>query len=251
MHTDEEAYFPPDLLERAGYATCFHRPEIENSEICGCHYCLSTFSPSSIRAWDRVGPGATAECPHCGIEAVLGASQEVPFSEAFLRAMQRQWFPHAIGTIIGPGWPVGEEYTWLGCDEAGCLAVLSNNVRGPIPKPVLTNRPLADMLDSLLQILPKRGSNALNALASQPDPYFPGADHGLFVYRWNNDDAIGEMIAQYEKTATPSGPLNISELDLPLATLAELGRIRNIHFSETDSFGMETLVEWEMRFLSR
>jgi hypothetical protein len=52
-----------------------HRDAIAQSECCACFCCQRTFPPSAITQWvdesDRFPEGATALCPHCGIDAVL------------------------------------------------------------------------------------------------------------------------------------------------------------------------------------
>ncbi len=67
-----------------------HRQEIEASERCGCFYCLAVFVPSDIMDW--VDEDATALCPQCGIDSVIGASAGYPITREFLERMKQHWF---------------------------------------------------------------------------------------------------------------------------------------------------------------
>jgi len=46
------------------------------TEVCGCFYCLERFTPNEIEEWidDENGEKAlaTALCPKCGMDSVLG-----------------------------------------------------------------------------------------------------------------------------------------------------------------------------------
>lgn len=67
-----------------------HRDEIEASETCGCFYCRKIYPPSEIEEW--TDDGATALCPKCGIDSVIGAGSGYPITEKFLGEMHRHWF---------------------------------------------------------------------------------------------------------------------------------------------------------------
>ena len=72
-----------------------HRDEVLNSSKCGCFYCLAIFPPNSIKDWcddQWHEDGATALCPHCGIESVIGDKSGFEISEHFLRQMHQHWF---------------------------------------------------------------------------------------------------------------------------------------------------------------
>mgnify|MGYP003454409053 FL=1 len=74
-----------------------HRQQIENSAACGCFYCLRIFSPQDITQWWEESKNsdlesATAVCPHCGIDAVIGSASGYPITQAFLEKMKGQWF---------------------------------------------------------------------------------------------------------------------------------------------------------------
>jgi hypothetical protein len=67
-----------------------HRAEILASSICGCFYCCTTFAPSLIEEW--IDAGATALCPRCGIDSVLGDQSGAEITLEFLTAMKQYWF---------------------------------------------------------------------------------------------------------------------------------------------------------------
>ncbi len=68
------------------------------SEKCGCFCCLAVFSPNEIEGWiDESpgcprGPGRTALCPACGIDAVLPDGPDVQLDGEFLKEMQAETF---------------------------------------------------------------------------------------------------------------------------------------------------------------
>jgi hypothetical protein len=67
-----------------------HRVEIEQSDNCGCFYCISIFSPSEIVEW--IDDGKTALCPHCEIDSVIGSASGFSITSEFLECMYRHWF---------------------------------------------------------------------------------------------------------------------------------------------------------------
>lgn len=74
----------------------YHRDEILSSTICGCFYCLETFSPSEISNWVDVPEdssiGQTALCPRCMIDSVIGDKSGYPITREFLKEMKEYWF---------------------------------------------------------------------------------------------------------------------------------------------------------------
>lgn len=72
-----------------------NRTELEDSEVCGCFYCLRIFDPKEIVEWiDRSGaemPNDTALCPHCDIDAVIGDVVAMP-TYSLLESMHIRWF---------------------------------------------------------------------------------------------------------------------------------------------------------------
>jgi hypothetical protein len=78
------------VLESAHRHSSSHRDEIAASDLCGCFHCRKTFLPSEIRDWitERDG-GATARCPRCGIDSVIGSRAGFPLTKEFLQEMRR------------------------------------------------------------------------------------------------------------------------------------------------------------------
>jgi hypothetical protein len=75
-----------------------NRDELAGSANCGCFYCLETFPPQSIQEW--TDDGATAMCPHCGIDSVIGSGSGFPLSQRFLQRMNDRWFGETIKVKI-------------------------------------------------------------------------------------------------------------------------------------------------------
>jgi hypothetical protein len=67
-----------------------HIDSIKNSELCGCFYCVSIFSPDEIVKW--IDQGQTAMCPKCDIDSVIGSASGFPITKEFLQAMNDHWF---------------------------------------------------------------------------------------------------------------------------------------------------------------
>jgi hypothetical protein len=76
-----------------------HREEVLASECCGCFTCRAVFSPSEILDWVDEDPsgegissqGATALCPRCGIDSVIGSLSGYPITTEFLEQMNKHW----------------------------------------------------------------------------------------------------------------------------------------------------------------
>lgn len=67
-------------------------PNLATDELCGCFYCLEIFHPREIvESVDDYGV-ATALCPYCGIDSVIGESSGCPITRDFLRKMHDRWF---------------------------------------------------------------------------------------------------------------------------------------------------------------
>lgn len=93
-HEKRVAAFPPDVRQ-AHRHSANHRSEVLSSSLCGCFYCCSTFPPGAIKVWidkDDRGVGATALCPKCGIDSVIGDRAGFPVSPEFLEQMKAHWF---------------------------------------------------------------------------------------------------------------------------------------------------------------
>jgi hypothetical protein len=86
--------FPGDVIV-AHKSSSQHRKQIEESPLCGCFHCLSTFAPNEIIEWvdeDKDGIGQTAMCPKCAIDSVIGSKSDFPLSRDFLARMRLHWF---------------------------------------------------------------------------------------------------------------------------------------------------------------
>jgi len=77
----------------------WHEEAVRRSTRCGCFYCLSMFASAEVVEWvDEPpacprGPGRTAICPKCGIDAVLPDGDQVEVTQELLAAMNQRWFP--------------------------------------------------------------------------------------------------------------------------------------------------------------
>jgi hypothetical protein len=71
-------------------ASSSHREQVIASDRCGCFYCLKIFPPAEIKEW--TDNEATALCPICGIDSVLGSRTGVPITTEFLLRMRQYWF---------------------------------------------------------------------------------------------------------------------------------------------------------------
>jgi hypothetical protein len=71
-----------------------NRDEIDRSEICGCFFCISIFSPLSITEWvhEDDGIGQTALCPYCEVDSVIGSHSGFSITHPFLSLMYLSWF---------------------------------------------------------------------------------------------------------------------------------------------------------------
>jgi len=81
-------------LETAHTVSANHSDTVRQSQHCGCFYCLATFEPKLISEW--VDDSATALCPFCGIDAVIGDASGFPITKPFLSAMNKYWFADEI-----------------------------------------------------------------------------------------------------------------------------------------------------------
>ncbi len=82
-------------FKRAHQHSSRHRQEVTDSDMCGCFYCLATYSPAEIIDWtdeDDAGIGTTALCPRCGIDSVIGNKSGYPIAKEFLEQMHNVWF---------------------------------------------------------------------------------------------------------------------------------------------------------------
>jgi hypothetical protein len=90
-------------LESIHRFSAHHRPLIEMASRCGCFYCEAVFAPEEITDWvdwpggdEDNGPGQTALCPLCGIDAVLpDCAPGIVLSSNLLAEMRQHWFSTA------------------------------------------------------------------------------------------------------------------------------------------------------------
>lgn len=99
-----------EKCEKAHKFSSNHADKLKEDKICGCFYCLSVFSPDRITQWLkqqkqvrpkvwRMDEQATAVCPHCGVDAVIGESSGFPITKRFLKQMHRYWFERSTNPI--------------------------------------------------------------------------------------------------------------------------------------------------------
>ena len=72
-----------------------NRAEVFASARCGCFHCGSTYAARAVDQWYSSRHEATALCPECGIDAVLGDASGYPLTEAFLGGMRLRWYGEA------------------------------------------------------------------------------------------------------------------------------------------------------------
>ena len=87
----------PDYI-RAHKNSVHNQKQLEESESCGCFDCLVIFSPNEITEWtdESHNRGATATCPRCYNDTVIGSASGFPISKEFLGMMKQHWCPNAI-----------------------------------------------------------------------------------------------------------------------------------------------------------
>lgn len=84
--------FPNETLDAAHRHSANHKAELARSEVCGCFFCENALAVKDIEEWVD-DESATALCPHCGVDAVIGSASGFPVSDAkFIRAMRERWF---------------------------------------------------------------------------------------------------------------------------------------------------------------
>jgi hypothetical protein len=71
-----------------------HRAELEQSDKCGCFYCMAIFPPGEIRSWHDAEQ--TAEFPNCEIDSVIGSASGYPVTKEFLERMHGHWFDSVL-----------------------------------------------------------------------------------------------------------------------------------------------------------
>ena len=103
-HCERVAQMPSDVRDAHVHCRC-NALEIGQSDLCGCFYCLQTFTPADIRDWVTERPryndlgdliseegSKSAMCPRCGIDSVIGSAAGFPLTADFLGRMKSYWF---------------------------------------------------------------------------------------------------------------------------------------------------------------
>jgi hypothetical protein len=87
------ASFPSDV-QNAHKHSSNNRAELIRSNLCGCFYCCSIFTPNQIESWvnSPKGKEQMALCPKCGIDSVIGDAAGFEISQEFLKKMKTYWF---------------------------------------------------------------------------------------------------------------------------------------------------------------
>ena len=84
-------YATEDVINAHEY--CSHnKDDLQQKQKCGCFYCLSIFQSDEIVNYVADEPIATAVCPYCNIDAVIGESSGYPIETVFLNCMNEYWF---------------------------------------------------------------------------------------------------------------------------------------------------------------
>lgn len=78
-----------DLIDAHRFSSS-HRAQLPKDQSCGCFFCLSIFDPKEIDTW--LEPEATAICPYCGVDTIIGRSSDYPITKEFLQKMRELWF---------------------------------------------------------------------------------------------------------------------------------------------------------------
>ena len=86
-----------------------NRSSLGNSAICGCFHCFKQFPFDKIAAW--IDDDATALCPYCGVDAVLGFGSATADQE-LLHEMHDRWFKSAMRPTPAEWEEVVERNVW-------------------------------------------------------------------------------------------------------------------------------------------
>ncbi len=80
-------------LQRLHRLSFANREAVSKSDVCGCFFCLKTFSGSAISQWvDESRDTQTAMCPHCGIDSVLASGSGIEITPEVLAGMNQHYF---------------------------------------------------------------------------------------------------------------------------------------------------------------
>lgn len=79
-----------DELKKAHHHCNDTKKEFYKSKVVGCFCCQKVFSPSEITCW--ISGSFCPECPHCGIDSLIGDSSGFKITPYFLKQMHDYWF---------------------------------------------------------------------------------------------------------------------------------------------------------------
>ena len=79
-----------DRLKDTHLHTINNRGEIESSNNCGCISCRRIFPASEVE--DYIDRGATAMCPYCDIDAVIGDASGIKITNELLAELNKKYF---------------------------------------------------------------------------------------------------------------------------------------------------------------
>src|SRR5262245_15380299 len=87
-------HYRSSTLEALQRLSSRHRRDVQAACVCGCFYCVTTFSPTEISEWvdERDAVSSTALCPNCGIDSVIPEQPDRPLNDEILAAMHAYWF---------------------------------------------------------------------------------------------------------------------------------------------------------------
>lgn len=89
--------YDDDYLEKAHQATLHNEATVKASSLCTCFYCGYQFDPNleeDLLWYDETSvQGATAGCPLCIIDCIIGDASGFPITDAqFIKACTEAWF---------------------------------------------------------------------------------------------------------------------------------------------------------------
>ena len=76
-------------LQEAHSHTTHNHDEIGQSRTCACFDCGETYAVGEVTKW--IDNGATALCPRCGMDCVLGDAAGFELTAGFLNQMRQRW----------------------------------------------------------------------------------------------------------------------------------------------------------------
>lgn len=79
-----------NALQNAHHHTLKNREEIERSQTCYCICCENSFPPSKIESY--TDGGATAICPYCDCDAVIGDACGIKLTDDLLKKLNEKYF---------------------------------------------------------------------------------------------------------------------------------------------------------------